>query len=379
MSPHRLGSHPAQRLRPDRLLLARRSQLLEERGSRLKELVRLVEEDPVFRFLTDASGTDAPLVRKRVLSRCPGRPQAPAVDAEWAPGAGGFDLASALELHADAVEALRGLGVERAQSLLRMESLHERKRRAADWGLREEEIAGVLKLLEHLEACSADGHLGQVVPPRAFSAPVARVEAGPDGRLEVLTLTPGLSGLRYDIDYEGIALARASSRLSDEALRRLPSLLSELEALNFRNGTLDNLLRTLAEAQASFLRSGREEDLAPLTQRRLAASLGMHPSIVCRAVARRSILTPQGRELPLTSLLPGERAAKLRSIESLLRCAPALSDRELAAGLWSRFRIRLSRRSVALYRRRLDIPNVYGRGNGNGFGKDNGAEKGYPR
>lgn len=56
---------------------------------------------------------------------------------------------------------------------------------------------------------------------------------------------------------------------------------------------MNQILDAVTEHQKTFLNSGKEEDL-DLTQDRLAANLGVHPSTVCRAVASKAILTPWG-------------------------------------------------------------------------------------
>jgi hypothetical protein len=288
---------------------------------------------------------------------------ASALDVERAPaGDSGFDVGRTLAEHAEGIATLRELGFERCKGLLEIESLSERDSRLAAWGVDEESRALLRTLLDHLSAFDVMTGLGDaVLAPAAPCALVARFEAGSDGRFAISSLVSYFSTDRYAIDYERLTQARRDGIFSEAESNRLPALLAEIESINYRGDTLHKILCGLADAHVQFLRSGREEDLAALTQLNLANSIGVLPSAVCRAVAGRSILTPWGEERTLASLFPGRRARKARAVAAVLRAEPRLSDREVAQRLHERFGYRISRRSAALYRCGMSIPNSYGR------------------
>ncbi|MFA6318902.1 MAG: hypothetical protein WC943_15950, partial [Elusimicrobiota bacterium] len=280
-------------------------------------------------------------------------------------GTHGFDVGRTLADHAEGIDVLRRLGFDRARALLEMEDLAERKRCFTAWGI-DEESSGLLQaLLEHLSVFGALTTLDDIARlPAASCALVARFESEPDGRFAVAPLVSYFRTEHYVIEYERITQARRTGLFTEAESRRLPSLLGEVEAINYRGDTLHKILCGIADAHAQFLRSRRDTDLAPLTQLNLAMTIGAHPSAVCRVVAGRSVLTPWGEERALSTFFPGRRGRNAQAVASVLSQEPSLSDREVALRLRERFGVRISRRSAALYRCGLSIPNSYRRDRG---------------
>jgi len=356
-------SHRAVVRQQGRFLLAHRAQTLELDGPSFKDLLRRVERDALFCHLLDAGSPGGSLIRRRALARMRGFSSAASGDLDQvSAGPAGFDLGGTLAAHAEGVEALRRLGVERAKLLFGSDDLGERRRSLRAWGLGEEDSDLVQALIEHLSVFGAMSAMDEaVLIPGAPDAIVARLEPDPSGSFVIVPLVSYFRTERYVIDYERIAQARRQGLFSEAESKRLPSLLGEVESINYRGDTLHQILCGLADAQARFLRSGREEDIAPLTQLALAQALGAHPSAVCRAVSGRSILTPWGEERPLSAFFPGRRGSNSRAVAAILSSEPRLSDREVARRVSERFGVRISRRSATLYRRGLSIPNSYRR------------------
>jgi len=243
-----------------------------------------------------------------------------------------------------------------------MESLSERQDCLLAWGL-DEETSGLLHaLLEHLSVFGAMTALDDaILAPATPCAIVARLEPDSDGSFVIAPLVSYFRTERYAIEYDRITEARRTGLFTEEEARRLPSLLGEIEAINYRGDTLHKIICGLADTHAQFLRSGNEADLAPLTQLDLAQAIEAHPSAVCRTVAGRSLLMPWGEERPLAAFFPGRRRRNAQAVAAVLSQEPQLSDREVALRLRERFGYRISRRSAALYRSGLSIPNSYRR------------------
>jgi hypothetical protein len=346
-----------------RFLLAQRAQALQMAPASFKELVRRVEEDVLFRRLLDVGLPGGSLVKRRAFSRMSSRLRArhPVLENSSA-GTSGFDLGRTLAEHAEGVDVLRRLGFERAKTLLESEDLAERRRAIASWGIDDESSGLLQSLLEHLAVFGAMASLSEMVQlPVASCALVARFEPGPDGAFVIAPLVSYFRSERYVIEYERLTEARRTGLFTEDEARRLPSLLGDLESINYRGDTLHKILCAVADAHARFLRSRRDVDLAPLTQLQLAQAIAAHPSAVCRIVAGRSVLTPWGEERALSSFFPGKRRRNERAVASVLSEEPRLSDREVALRLRERFGYRISRRSAALYRCGLSIPNSYRR------------------
>jgi hypothetical protein len=367
-------SHRVVARQQGRFLLAHRAQTLELDAPAFKDLLRRVEEDTLFRRLLDVGLPGGSLVKRRSLSRMRGRSVAGHADMENASGGtAGFDVGRTLADHAEGVDVLRRLGPERAESLLKMEDLAQRKSCIKAWGV-DEESSGLLQaLLDHLSVFGAMATLDDMAQlPVASCALVAQFDPGLDGGFVIVPLVSYFRTERYLIEYERITEARRTGLFSEEESKRLPSLLGEVEAINFRGDTLHKILCAIADANTQFLRSGRDADIAPLTQLNLAQTTGAHPSAVCRTVSGRSVLTPWGEELALSKFFPGRRKRNAQAVADILSEEPRLSDREVALRLRERFGFRISRRSAALYRCGLSIPNSYRRGRGEPLGPAEG-------
>jgi len=356
-------SHRVVARQQGRFLLAQRAQTLQLDPSSFKALLNRVETDDLFRRIRDAGLPGGSLVKRRAFSRMRTRFAAAHGDMESvSAGAPGFDLGGTLAEHAEAVDILRRLGNERSQSLLAMEDLAERKRCIKSWGIDESDSGLLQALLEHLSVFGAMTSLADVAQlPVASCALVAQFEPEPAGGFAIVPLVSYFRTERYVIEYERIAEARQTGLFTEAEAKRLPSLLGEVESINFRGDSLHKILCAVADAHARFLRSGRDADIAPLTQLELAQASGLHPSAVCRTVAGRSVLTPWGEERTLSTFFPGRGRRNAQAVAAVLSEEPRLSDREVAQRLHERFGYRVSRRSAALYRCGLSIPNSYQR------------------
>ena len=362
MSAQRLAPRPAARQR-GRFLLAQRAMVMGLGSASFRELLLRIERDPLFLRLLGGTALGGSLIRRRALSRMKLRPSAAPEKAEAVPAStAGFDLGRTIEEHAEAVEALRELGYDKAKQLLATEELIQRQSLLEAYKTEKEARTLLLALLEHLSLPGVISPLERLVPAQgAPCAPVARLEPGPGGKLAVVPLVSTLRSERYEVDYEGLAEARRRGEFSEEEADRLPALLAEVESINFRGDTLHKVLCGLADAHAAFFRSRRRQDLAPLTQLDLSRTIGVHPSAVSRAVACRSLLTPWGEERRLADLFPGRGGHGMYAVESVLARESGLSDRQVAERVLEIFGCRISRRSAAIYRSRLSIPNSYRR------------------
>ncbi|HMQ30292.1 MAG TPA: hypothetical protein PKD53_06160 [Chloroflexaceae bacterium] len=127
-----------------------------------------------------------------------------------------------------------------------------------------------------------------------------------------------------------------------------------LRSLRRRGETLARVGAALAERQAPFLREGPRA-LAPLTRLQLAHELRLHESTVCRAVADKTALLPDGALWPLDGFFDAARPAREVLRELIAAEAAPLSDQQLAAMLAERGHP-VARRTVAKYRDELGIP-----------------------
>ncbi|WP_102225843.1 RNA polymerase factor sigma-54 [Acidimangrovimonas sediminis] len=193
------------------------------------------------------------------------------------------------------------------------------------------------------------------------------VDRGPDGGLAVRLAEGVMPALRLD----SALLARvpdvhdpfvAAARARAEALIR---------AVGQRGETLLRIGGRLVADQHLFFTRG-PENLAPLSRRKLADELGLHPSTLGRAVAGK-VLMSGGALYPLSlffpSGLPAGRGGRVSShavkiaIRRMVEHEPAttpLSDAAIRARL-NADGIDITRRCVAKYRESMRIPSSFER------------------
>jgi RNA polymerase sigma-54 factor len=144
-----------------------------------------------------------------------------------------------------------------------------------------------------------------------------------------------------------------------------------IQSINQRNHTLLRVSRAIVEFQRSFFANGPKY-LAPLTLRDIAGELGVHETTVSRAANGKYMQTEWGifelRHFFTNSISGtgsgGSRYSKegVKEIirEMLSREAQHLSDQEIA-GLLADRGIPLARRTVAKYRKEMDLGSSYTR------------------
>lgn len=137
-----------------------------------------------------------------------------------------------------------------------------------------------------------------------------------------------------------------------------------IEALEQRWATLRQIAEYLVHHQRQFLLRGALY-LRPLTRAAVATELGYHESTISRAVHGKVVLLPSGRLIALSDFFDSSAAPKEAIRQVLAESEVTLSDREIVERLHAGG-LKLSRRTVAKYRRQLGIPSSYQRANING-------------
>ncbi len=142
-------------------------------------------------------------------------------------------------------------------------------------------------------------------------------------------------------------------------------------AMQKRANTLLRLGNELANVQARFLKTGKAIDRKPLTMGRLAAKLGLNKSTISRALNNCLIETPHGLipalDFFVRPLADGAehktRQQALARLSTLIKTEDVnhpYSD-DVLAGMMSKTSFVISRRTVAKYRKMLNIPNAFAR------------------
>lgn len=149
--------------------------------------------------------------------------------------------------------------------------------------------------------------------------------------------------------------AAFSASLPAGEARRLQALLVELEQLERRKSTLFKVLEAVLERQAEFLVRRDPARRKPLTQRELSRLVGSEPSVINRLIGNKSVELPWGLEAPLKAFVPSAKSLLKDRLHELVAENPRATDEALKLELERRHGARLSRRSIAQYRKELGL------------------------
>ncbi len=199
---------------------------------------------------------------------------------------------------------------------------------------------------------------------------------------------PGLAR-EYVIDEGKMRSWGQSQALLSEDEAEIQALRRQLRLINTRNRLTHMILMGIAEHQEAFLTSGDALHLRPLSQVALAEWLRgeaqgdsrflppgsklelVDNSMISRLTRNVSVLSPQGRDIPLRDFLPSTRDVHKRMIEAILDeekeqirrgdIERAYTDEEIKKRLKERFGVSVSRRTVSACRQGMRIPSSYTR------------------
>lgn len=196
-----------------------------------------------------------------------------------------------------------------------------------------------------------------------------------DGDVKVALDDESLPDLHVNAEYAALAGDRRTEREVRDYLRpKLRSARDLIDAVNQRKATLSRVLTAVMRRQLAFLEKGCT-GIRPLRMSEIADELEVHTSTVSRTVAGKFIQTDRGvfalRDFfdggridaaPSEGqgrMAVGQHIAELVDAEDKVR---PMSDDDLVAAL-AAHGVQVARRTVAKYRRDLEIPSSYLRRN----------------
>jgi len=184
--------------------------------------------------------------------------------------------------------------------------------------------------------------------PELYLRCAAKISAE-GGTLSVAYTNPAYFRGAYSVDNAALLRLIKSGGLSREEAARTRTLTARAQRIAWRKSGFHRTLTAIVEEQSAFLL--QNSGLKPLTQRALAARVGLNPATVSRLIASKTIMTPWGEELKIKNLFMQKNAFIIDRIKEITGAgAKRMTDREVAASLKDVFGIRISRRSVNLYR-----------------------------
>ena len=281
-------------------------------------------------------------------------------------GVGGRDAVEALLLQLDPEDVDYALLCRVLEEFLDEVVRNKLPHVARAMGIDLERLQGLLGRLRGLSLAPGQGLSGDT-PPALRPDLVVREEGG---GFTIEVLQSGLPAVSID---EEVRVLAGDRNLDGEVRGYLRDKLERarwlVNALEERKRTLLRIATVVFDHQRAFLEHGAGH-LRPLRMGQVAETLGIHLSTVSRGVAGKHVDTPWGL-FALRHFFQGEAGGSQASVTSDVRSvvrevvdaedpqAP-LSDDEIAAALQTRG-FEVARRTVAKYRRELDIPSSYRR------------------
>ena len=174
------------------------------------------------------------------------------------------------------------------------------------------------------------------------------------GKLRIEYTHPSYLRGSYAVDGGALSRLLRSGGFSQEEAARARALAARAQRLGWRKAGLHKVLSLLVERQKQFLLGAG--GLLPFSQRELAAEAGLNPGTVSRLISGRTLLSPAGEELKLKDLFRAKNNYIIEKMREILLASPdRMTDLQVAQALRSGYGVRVSRRSVSLYRSKAGI------------------------
>ena len=159
----------------------------------------------------------------------------------------------------------------------------------------------------------------------------------------------------YSVDNEKLKSFKKKGLLTKQEAGRLTGLLDLINMVNCRKRCACKIVEGVLKYQMPFF-TGEGGQLLAMSQRALALQIGISHSSVSRIIGRKTLKMPWGSEIPLRDFFVSRRKFLIDKVRDiLLRYSEGkkLSDREIGEILNKKYGLKVSRRSVNLYRKEL--------------------------
>ena len=280
-------------------------------------------------------------------------------------GVGGRDAVEAMLLQLDPSGPLYPLLCRLLEDFLDELAKNQRPQIARSLGVTLEELEDLVGGLRELDPCPGRSQFSEEAE---VILPELLVEPSVDGTWEVEIESDHLPRVSVDGEYRSM-LKDAEGELAGYLRERVRDARSIVDAVQQRQETLLRVSQSVFRRQREFLEEG-PKSLKPLRMTEVAEELGLHPSTISRSVAGKHVQSPWGVH-PLRWFFqaggPADEACALDTVREAVRevfadedPAAPLSDEEAVTCLRERG-VDAARRTVAKYRKELEIPSSYRR------------------
>lgn len=271
-----------------RIKLAR---LLELHESAFESRVREIEADPLFRRLSEAGILSVePMKHVRFAARAlDGRHMRASDDS----------LGELLDGDSSFAKLMKKVGQERFEASFLGEAGLSDADRAAACGISQAEACSLREFMDRLYVRSEFDYAEDRSAPVTVYSSVAGITL--EGGCPVLAFfNREVWKGRYRMDQERYLELKAT--LPPRQAAQMEQFMCQVNLLAFRQTTLHRVLEALIEAQSAYLKTGDPDQRVPLTQRAVAARLGVSPSVLNQLIANKSVELPWRFEIPLRAL-----------------------------------------------------------------------------
>ncbi len=330
-----------------------------------QELIRTIKNEPLFKRLV---APETKVIRRK---KFPGTSMAKfrtiPLDPSVTPSTDSLTVQSFLAEKKDLLSTIRKLGVDRFKEyFLDRVSEITAQEIAEKCDLSVEDVKKVNNFVDrfYLQAESRQSPQ-EVRTAKIYYSTIASVEKEENGFSIGFFSAPMVEG-RYMIDFDRLEELKKREEFDKNEIKKIKILLDKLRLINSRKTIIYQVVQNIVETQRHFLESEDFRDLEPFTQAHLSEKVGTDASLISRAISRKAIRTPRGREIPLKTFFPSKKETGKELVRQIIAqeetelqnkiIKKPYSDGQIQKKLKEDHSISISRRSVSEWRLELKIP-----------------------
>jgi RNA polymerase sigma-54 factor len=262
------------------------------------------------------------------------------------------DVYNIINQHPDVVKLIQKIGEKKYKKFFLGYEIYTFEQIAKELSITVEEVKKIFNftnnILIYSELQSSSDNLSIKIPEKKYVriAKITFVNQQP-----VITyLSSSMLRGEYVINYD--LLRQNINKFTREERKKIKELIKKLELTNVRKTTLHKIIETIISIQKEFLMSDLPERRRILTQKELAKIVGVHPSVICRMIKDKTILSPSGKEYKLTTFLPNKKEVMMDIIKDILsnKKNRHISDKELCKMIFDKTGLQIPRRTINYYR-----------------------------
>ncbi|TET44953.1 hypothetical protein E3J59_04425 [Candidatus Aerophobetes bacterium] len=330
-----------------------------------QKLIKEVETDPLFKRL--ATPETKVIQRKRLPGTSLAKFKTIPLDPAITPSRDTLEVESFLTQEEELVSTIKKLGVDRFKKYF-LDNVSEMtlEEIAGECNSTVEEVRKVNSFVDrfYLQAESR-GLPRDQRPQRIYYSTIASVERE-EGGFSIGFFSPEIVEGRYIMNLDRLEEMKRAGAFDKSDIKKIKILFDKLRLVNSRETVIYRIVQKIIEVQRDFLESGNSMDLKFLTQGSLGKKVGTDASLISRAINRKAIRTPQGREISLKTFFPTKKQVRKELIRQVIDQEKTgienkiinkpYSDGEIRKKLKEDFGVSISRRSVSELRMDLMIP-----------------------